>query len=274
MSGRENGLRTYLGEIANHHVLTKEEEVALFKRLEQGDESAREEIIRANLRFVIRVARQFAGRGFPLEDLIQEGNIGLMEVINKFDYRRGFRFSTYAAFWIRQAIQQALRKHSNLIRLPMRKSRLLGNLAQAIDHYRNDNWRDPTASELAQSFKTSEESMVSLLRMRESVLSLDETQTDGLSLGDVLPARSLPSPVDRVADEERRVKVGHILTYLTDKERRVVRLRFGFENGKPLSLRRTSRLVGLSQEGVRRVEQKALTKLRRPSICAKVVGLI
>ncbi|MCX7016346.1 MAG: RNA polymerase sigma factor RpoD/SigA [Candidatus Sumerlaeota bacterium] len=274
MDAKESSLKAYLDEIGNHPILTKEQEVEVFTRLRNGDPTAREAIIRSNLRFVIRIARQFVGRGMPLEDLIQEGNIGLMEVINKFDHRKGFRFSTYAAFWIRQSIQQALRKHSNLIRLPMRKSRLLGVLSDVVEKHRNTHGREPSLCDLAQALDLSEENTALLLRMRDSILSLDETQEDGVSLRDVLPAPPTASPVDRVASQERSARVREVLNHLTEKERHVVRLRFGFDTEKPLSLRRTSRLVGLSQEGVRRVEQKALSKLRRPSICMKVAGLL
>jgi len=274
MNAKQAGLRFYMEEIGSNSVLTKDEEVAVFKRLESGDETAREEIIQRNLRFVIRVARQFTGRGLPLEDLIQEGNIGLMEVVNKFDYTRGFRFSTYAAFWIRQGIQQALRKHSNMIRLPIRKFRMLGCLNEVFSTYQNEQGRNPTIPELAHEMEISVEAMDHLMKMRESVLSLDEPNDDGGSLGETIPASREYSPRRQMAYTERRTKVKSVLNYLTEKERRVVRLRFGFESGQSLSLRGTSRLVGLSQEGVRRVEQKALSKLRRPAISAKVAGLL
>jgi len=274
MKTTSEGIRIYLQEIGRNPVLTREQEVSLFRRLEEGDETAREEIVRCNLKLVVSIAAQFLGRGMPMEDIVQEGNIGLLEVIEKFDYRRGFRFSTYAAFWIRQAIQQALRKQANMIRLPVRKSRMLGSLNEVISEYQNDLCREPTVEELAEAMDVSEESMNLLIRARESVLSLDEEYGEGGgSLGDAIPA-VVESPVERLATEQRQERVHDILRHLSDRERRIVSLRFGFEDGQALSLRHTSRLLGLSQEGVRRIEQKALTKLRRPSLATKVAELL
>lgn len=275
MRPTDDGLRTYLNEIARNAVLSKEQEVGLFQRLGEGDPGAREEIIQCNLRLVISIANQFMGRGLPFEDLVQEGNIGLLEVIDKFDWRRGFRFSTYAAFWIRQAIQQALRKQANLIRLPVRKTRLLGNLSETIMRYRNGHWREPTLEELAAAMRMTEENMLQLMRAREGALSLDEERANRRgSLRDTIPAPQSQSPVERLACEEIEIKVGAVLRHLTERERRILRLRFGLNNGKALSLRSTSRLVGLSQEGVRRIEQRALSKLRRPAISRKVADLL
>ncbi len=268
------GLRTYLQEIGNHVVLTREQEVELFKRFESGDESAREEIVSCNLKLVVTIANQFAGRGMPLEDLVQEGNIGLLEVIGKFDWRRGFRFSTYAAFWIRQSIQQALRKQANLIRLPVRKSRMLGTLNEVISKCQNDLCREPRIEELAEAMATDEEHMRVLIKARESVLSLDEEYGEsGGRLSDSLPAPD-SSPLDKMNEKQRQERVGTVLQHLNERERRIMQLRYGFESGRSMSLRHTSRVVGLSQEGVRRIEQKALMKLRRPAIVSKVAGLL
>lgn len=275
MKTADEGLKTYLHEIGRHAVLTRQQEVALFRRLEAGDESAREEIVRCNLKLVVSIAAQFTGRGLPLEDLVQEGNIGLLEVISKFDYRRGFRFSTYAAFWIRQAIQQALRKQANIIRLPVRKSRMLGTLNEVITRCQNDLCREPTVGELAEAMEVPEEYMSQLIKAREAVLSLDEEYGDkGGCLADTIPATQDRSPVERLADEQRHERVRTVLEHLSERERQIVRLRYGFESGQALSLRHTSRLIGLSQEGVRRIELKALTKLRRPAMAHKMAGLL
>ncbi len=274
MSSETGGLSAYMAEVGVHPVLSKKEEIDLFKELEQGCSGAREKIIRSNLRFVIKVAQQFIGRGLPLEDLIQEGNIGLMEVVGKFDYRRGFRFSTYAAFWIRQAIQQALRKQCGLIRLPVRKGRMLGCMSGVVGQFRADNGRDPTTRELADEFDTSEETIDRLLKMRETVLSLDETHEGGAALSETIASESAPSPFEEAAEKERCDKVREVMDFLGERERHVVRLRFGFHGEPSLSLRHASRVVGLSQEGVRRIEQKALAKLRRPAISQRVAGLL
>ena len=269
-------IRFYLDEIAKHKVLTREEEIALFQRLEAGDESARAEIVEANLRFVIKIALQFANRGMSIADLIQEGNIGLLDVVGKFDWRRGFRFSTYAAFWIRQAIQLAVRKQANVIRLPIRKSRMLGHVNESIRSFTAAHNRPPTNRELALLLDTDEEKLEELMQLRDAVLSLDATPGDeeGGQLLNRLQDDRTPSPFESFMAHELRRKVEEALGQLSDRERRVVRLRFGFETGQEMSLRSTSQMVGMSQEGVRRVERKALKKLRRPANRELMSGLV
>ena len=268
-------VRFYLNDVAKGRILSREDEVALFKRLKSGDDSARGEIVEANLRFVIKIALQFAGRGVNIADLIQEGNIGLLEVVDKFDYRRGYRFSTYAAFWIRQAIQLALRKQSNVIRLPIRKSRALGHLSEAVRNFSATHNRPPTARELALMMDMDEDKVEELMRIGESVLSLDmEADEDGNQLLSRLSDDSASSALDHSIEVERTERVEEVLGELTEKERRVVKLRFGFGGGRELSLRNTSQLVGMSQEGVRRVERKALKKLRRPATREAICGLL
>jgi len=264
--GQKNETTLYLGEVQDETVLTRDKEIALFQRLENGDLSAREEIIRANLRFVVKIAYEFMGRGLPLSDLIQEGNVGLLEVVPKFDWRKGFRFSTYAAFWIRQAIQTALRRQCSLIRLPVRKSRLLGRLSEHMQQFRLENGREPTSQELAERAGVSADEIERLMMLREGVLSLDaQDDEDDTSLLDTIAPEKAKSPRDVVLENQMQSKVARVMDYLGEREKRVLRLRFGFENGKALSLRRTSKIVGLSQEGVRRIERRALDKLRRPA---------
>lgn len=268
-------MKYYLKDVAKRKVLTREQEIALFKRLSEGDESARAEIVEANLRFVIKIALQFAGRGVPLPDLIQEGNIGLLEVVGKFDYRRGYRFSTYAAFWIRQSIQMALRKQSNVIRLPIRKSRMLGHLNEAISNFTHANGRQPTTGELARVIDMDERKVEHLMQLRDSVLSLDmEPEEDGGQLLTRLVDEDTPSPLEHCMESEKRQRVARVLDMLTEKERKVLKLRYGFNGEGNLSLRHTSKLVGMSQEGVRRVERAALKKLRRPQTAELVAELV
>lgn len=268
-------LRIYLKEVASRKVLTREEEVELFRRLEAGDESARDEIVETNLRFVIKVALGFAGRGVALADLVQEGNIGLIEVIKKFDYRRGYRFSTYAAFWIRQAMQLALRKQSNVIRLPIRKSRFLGHLNEAIRDFSQNHGREPSVRELSLLLDMSETKLEELMQLRDSVLSLDvDADEEGSSLLYSLRDEVTPSPLDRCLETEKCLRVEQVLNMLSEKEQQVLKIRYGFRTGKVQSLRDTSRVMGLSQEGVRRIERKALGKLRRPQVRQAVYGLL
>lgn len=259
-----DALTHYLSEIGKNPVLTRDEEQDLFKRLEKGEEEARERLIRCNLRFVVKIAAQYRGRGLPLADLIQEGNIGLLEVLTKFDWRRGLRFSTYAAFWIRQAIQRALVRSGSFVRLPSRKARLLGKLNQAIQEHRAEHHREPTVEEMARAIHLEPEALEPLLVWRESILSLDmPLDENGGQLMDIIAAGDESDPLIYASEHERTNRVAQVLDRLSDREQRILRLRFGFDDDESLSLRRTSTHVGLSQEGVRRIERLALNKLRR-----------
>jgi RNA polymerase primary sigma factor len=270
-----NDTQCYYHEVHHEHVLSREEEVALFQRLEANDATARDEIIRANLRFVIKVAYEFLNRGLPLSDLIQEGNVGLLEVIPKFDWRKGHRFSTYAAYWIRQSIQMALRKQCGLIRLPVRKSRALGRMSEYMGSFRLDHGREPTVMEMAERLDLSAEDVERLLQLRDGVLSLDaQLDEDGSCLLDTVAAAQDESPVDAVIRKQMTQKVARVFDYLGDREKRVLRLRYGFDNSRALSLRHTSKVIGLSQEGVRRIERRAIEKLRRPAIRQVVAELV
>jgi RNA polymerase primary sigma factor len=258
-------MSAYLTDVAKRPVLTREQEVELFERLEQGDASAREKIIEGNLRFVIKIALQYVGRGVPLADLVQEGNIGLLEVVDKFDYRRGYRFSTYAAFWIRQAIEVAVRKQCNMIRVPIRKSRLLGHVSEAAREFAQAHGRAPNARELSTILDTDEEKLEQLLCVRESVLSLDaveESEDEPLQLLSRLRDESAVDPAEASMAREREALVHAALETLPAREQRVLRMRFGIGGEEQQSLRAASRQLGLSQEGVRRIEQKALGRLR------------
>jgi len=271
----EDEIKSYIQEAAQSPVLTREEEIDLFKRLESGEQSAFDEVVKHNLRFVIKIALMYTGHGLPLADLIQEGNIGLLEVIPKYDHRRGYRFSTYAAFWIRQAIQIALRRNGSLIALPIRKSRLIGRMTEVINNYVQDHGFEPSVQEIAGLIGEKEETIESLMKLRESVLSLDNPgEEDGIAPMDRIPDPQVKSPLEYCMESQARIKIASLLKMLSEKEQRIMRLRYGFEHGKNLSLRKTSRLVGLSQEGVRRIERKALEKMRRPSLREKVASLV
>ena len=271
----EDEIKSYIQQAAKYPVLTRTEEIDLFKSLENGNQSAFEEIVKHNLRFVIKIALMYAGRGLSLADLIQEGNIGLLEVIPKYDHRRGYRFSTYAAFWIKQSIQIALRRNGSLIALPIRKARLIGHITEVINHYVQDHGYEPSVPVIAGLLGEKEETIESLMKLRESVLSLDNpSEEDGITPMDRVPDPQVKSPLEYCMESQARIKIASLLKMLSEKEQRIMRLRYGFEHGKNLSLRKTSRLVGLSQEGVRRIERKALEKLRRPSLREKIASLV
>jgi len=271
----DENLKAYLKEVGKQKVLSREEEIDLFKRLKKGDDAARELIVKSNLRFVIKIALSYVGRGLPIADLIQEGNLGLLEVIDKYDHTKGYRFSTYAAFWIRQAIQIALRKNSSLIKIPNCKARLLGKVSETVSVLLQELGCEPTVYEIAERMNISERKVETLLKLRESIISLDAEYTEdtdpliiNVNNKDEVSAR------DHCIKKQVKDKITHLLLFLNERERMVVRLRFGFVNGRSLSLRKTSRLVGLSQEGVRRIERRAIAKLQRPTISSQVMGLL
>ncbi|MBI1784230.1 RNA polymerase sigma factor RpoD/SigA [Candidatus Sumerlaeota bacterium] len=275
MSNETNGLQSYLNEISRNRILLKEEEVEIFKQIEAGDEEARRTIIQCNLKFVIQIAHKFRSRGLPLEDLIQEGNLGLMEAVKKFNYRLGFRFSTYASFWIRQSIQVAIRQRGSLIRLPVRKARLLGFMNEVLQEYWSVKGRPPTEAELALRLKITQKQANELAQLGEAILSLDvPVEEGGIPLVEILQDQQAPHADERSMEVERRKKVAGILGFLTARENQVIRQRFGFKCGTTSSLRKVSVQMGLSQEGVRRIEQRALAKLRRAHVRQAVVGLL
>lgn len=276
MKYSDSSLRTYLDEIGKNRVLTRSEEVDLFQRLARGGDSVRNTIINCNLKFVIRLAQRFRGRGMAFEDLIQEGNIGLLEAIEKFDCSLGYRFSTYAAFWIRQAMQVAVRQRGSLIRLPVRKSRMLGFMKEIFSESWSVRGRPPNDAELAEGLGISEEKARELARLGDAVLSLDMPidENEGPALMDLI-ADTRSEPTDHGALEaERRQKVQAAMQSLTERESHVIDQRFGFRGGVSRSLRKVSKRLGLSQEGVRRIEQRALNKLRRPHVRQAISSLI
>jgi RNA polymerase primary sigma factor len=271
----EDGLDIYLKEVSKFPVLSREDEQRLFADMRGGSEAARQEIIRCNLRFVVKMSLRYQNQGVALPDLIQEGNMGLMEVIDKFDPDRGFRFSTYAAFWIKQSIQQAICKQSRLIRLPIRKSRMIGKINEFIKTFSKREGREPNVDEIANMVELPPDRVEQLERMNEPALSLESARDeDGPALENMLPQSDVASPIDSAIKGQMKQRVRQALENLTDREQRILSLRFGLVGGRALSLRNTSAYVGLSQEGVRRVEKKALEKLRRAPLKPLIADLI
>lgn len=269
------GIQSYLKQIGRNRVLTKDEEVELFTRLRAGDESVRQEIIACNLRLVVRLAQRFRNKGIALDDLVQEGNIGLMEVIDRFDPTLGFRFSTYAAFWIRQAMQVAVRKQGSLIRLPVRKARLLGRMNEVIHDYMSTEGRMPTHAEMAGLLDVTEESVADLTQMSRTTLSLDTPyDEDGGTLGERIADEQAVGPHEESMRRELVRRVHAALAHLNERETSILGMRFGLKGQTARSLRKISARVGLSQEGVRRVEQRALAKLGRAHLRSQLAGLL
>jgi RNA polymerase primary sigma factor len=257
-----DSLQLFLRDIAQRPLLTAAEEVELAKRIERGDAAAKDRMIESNLRLVVSNAKRYRGLGLPFLDLIQEGILGLIRAVEKFDYRRGFKFSTYATWWIRQAMQRAVQQQARTIRIPVHIGQALAKVRAGERRLASKLGREPTDEELAAELGM-EAGQIEELRSAERVpVSLQSpVGTDGeTELGALLPSDE-PSPLEEVALELQEESIRRALTQLDQSARRVIELRFGIGGGDPLPLREVARMVGLSPEGVRKLERRALRRL-------------
>ncbi|MDE3074178.1 MAG: sigma-70 family RNA polymerase sigma factor [Chloroflexota bacterium] len=263
--GADDGLATYLREIRPVPLLTAEKEVELAKRIESGDMEAMQHFILANLRLVVNIAKKYQGRGFSLLDLIQEGNIGLMRAVQKFDWRRGYRFSTYATWWIRQAITRALAERSRTIRLPILMGQAITKIRDASERLTQELGRDPNDEEIARELEVSVAELEEMRRNAAAPVSLEtpvgEDETD--VLGDLLPDENAVAPEDRAFERTLKEEASHALEEtLSARERLVLQLRFGLGDGQVYPLEKIGEQLGLTRERVRQIENEALRKLR------------
>ncbi len=256
-------LAVYLDEISRIPLLSREEEVALARRARAGDEAAKQRMIEANLRLVVQIARRYPNRGLPLPDLIEEGNLGLMRAVEKFDPERGTRFSTYATWWIRQAVVRALANQARIIRLPVHVELLLGRYVKEQKRLTQALGRVPTIEEMAAALGTSVEEVEELEEVRRYPVSLDTPSTEGeRNLGDVVADRS-HEPADRLTALFReRGDLASVLDDLAANERTVLRRRFGLEGDEPQTLEAIGKALGYSRERIRQIEGAGLRKLR------------
>jgi RNA polymerase primary sigma factor len=257
-------LRSYLAQIGHAPLLTAAQEVALAKRVERHDLSAKRTLIEANLRLVVSIAKRYDGCGLPLLDLIQEGNLGLMIAVEKFDYRRGFKFSTPAYWWIRQAITRALSNNSRTIRLPVHVIEAQSKLFATQRRLEQTSGREPTPDEIAAEMGIDGETVREIVRSSRVPASL-EAQTgeeEGALLGDLIEDQAAIEPLAAAYDAERRAAVEQLLGALTQRERRIIELRFGLRDGDPRTLAEIGQEFGISRERVRQIEAKTLAKLR------------
>jgi RNA polymerase primary sigma factor len=257
-------VRLYLREIGKVNLLTAEQEVSLARRIERGDEAARRQLVEANLRLVVSIARRYVGRGMSLLDLIQQGNLGLIRAVEKFDYRRGFKFSTYATWWIRQAITRGLADQARTIRIPVHVVETVNKLMRAQRKLLQDSGRDPTPEEIGAEMGISADKVREVLKVSQVPVSLETpVGDDGDSqLGDFLEDDAAPAPpvaVEGVLQSEELIEV---LSILTRRERAVLELRFGLRDGKPQTLEEVGRQFGLTRERIRQIEVKTLEKLK------------
>ena len=263
----EDPVRMYLKEIGNVPLLSTEEEVELAKRVEAGDEEAKKQLIEANLRLVVSIAKKYVGRGMPFLDLIQEGNMGLMKAVDKFDYAKGFKFSTYATWWIRQAITRGIADTGRTIRVPVHMVETINKTLRMTRTLLQELGREPTPEEVAERLNVPVSRVREVLKISRDPVSLDTPigEEDDSHLGDFIEDDSALSPADSATFSMLREELGTALESLTDRERQVVQLRFGLIDGRARTLEEVGKEFNVTRERIRQIEAKALRKLRHPS---------
>ena len=261
-------VRRYLNEIGRIPLLSAQDEVRLAKAIERGDETARQQMISANLRLVVSVAKKYTGHEVPLLDLIQEGNSGLMRAVEKFDWRRGFKFSTYATWWIRQSITRAIAEQCRTIRLPVHTHDRLAKTSRVRRDLQLSLGREPTDREIADELGFSEEQMAALNRISRAPVSLDApVGEEGMtSVGDLVPDDDAEEPLEQIADKMLTEHLADAMDQLEPREQEVLRLRYGLGTGTPLTLEEIGKRFGRTRERIRQIESMALRKLRRPNM--------
>ncbi len=263
----EDPVRMYLKEIGNVPLLSTEEEVELAKRVEAGDEAAKKQLIEANLRLVVSIAKKYVGRGMPFLDLIQEGNMGLMKAVDKFDYAKGFKFSTYATWWIRQAITRGIADTGRTIRVPVHMVETINKTLRMTRTLLQELGREPTPEEVAERLNVPVSRVREVLKISRDPVSLDTPigEEDDSHLGDFIEDDSALSPADSATFSMLREELETALESLTDRERQVVQLRFGLIDGRARTLEEVGKEFNVTRERIRQIEAKALRKLRHPS---------
>ena len=265
-------VRMYLKEIGQIKLLTTEEELELADRIANGDEQAKAILAEANLRLVVSIAKRYVGRGMLFLDLIQEGNIGLMKAVEKFDVTKGYKFSTYATWWIRQAITRAIADQARTIRVPVHMVETINKLARVERQLTLELNREPTEEELSKKMGTSVEKIRDIYKISQEPVSLEIPigEEDDSHLGDFIPDETNMSPEDFAINELLKDEISEVLLTLTEREEKVIRLRFGLEDGRPRTLEEVGQLFGVTRERIRQIEAKALRKLRHPSRSRKL----
>ncbi len=268
----EDPVRMYLKEIGKVPLLTAEEEVELARRMEEGDEAAKKKLAEANLRLVVSIAKRYVGRGMLFLDLIQEGNLGLIKAVEKFDYRKGYKFSTYATWWIRQAITRAIADQARTIRIPVHMVETINKLIRVSRQLLQDLGREPTPEEIAEKMDLSVDRVREILKISQEPVSLETPigEEEDSHLGDFIQDDNVPAPADAAAFTMLREQLEEVLNTLTEREQKVLRLRFGLDDGHARTLEEVGKEFNVTRERIRQIEAKALRKLRHPSRSRKL----
>ena len=268
----EDPVRMYLKEIGKVPLLTADEEIELAKRMEQGDEDAKKRLAEANLRLVVSIAKRYVGRGMLFLDLIQEGNLGLIKAVEKFDYNKGYKFSTYATWWIRQAITRAIADQARTIRIPVHMVETINKLIRVSRQLLQELGREPTPEEIAEAMEMPVERVREILKISQEPVSLETPigEEEDSHLGDFIQDDNVPVPAEAAAFTLLRDQLNEVLGTLTEREQKVLRLRFGLDDGRARTLEEVGKEFKVTRERIRQIEAKALRKLRHPSRSRKL----
>ena len=268
----EDPVRMYLKEIGKVSLLSADEEIELAKRMEKGDEAAKKRLAEANLRLVVSIAKRYVGRGMLFLDLIQEGNLGLIKAVEKFDYRKGYKFSTYATWWIRQAITRAIADQARTIRIPVHMVETINKLIRVSRQLLQELGREPTPEEIAEEMDMPVDRVREILKIYQEPVSLETPigEEEDSHLGDFIQDDNVPVPADAAAFTLLKEQLVEVLSTLTDREQKVLRLRFGLDDGRARTLEEVGKEFNVTRERIRQIEAKALRKLRHPSRSRKL----
>ena len=268
----EDPVRMYLKEIGKVSLLSADEEIELAKRMEKGDEAAKKRLAEANLRLVVSIAKRYVGRGMLFLDLIQEGNLGLIKAVEKFDYRKGYKFSTYATWWIRQAITRAIADQARTIRIPVHMVETINKLIRVSRQLLQELGREPTPEEIAEEMDMPVDRVREILKISQEPVSLETPigEEEDSHLGDFIQDDNVPVPADAAAFTLLKEQLIEVLGTLTEREQKVLRLRFGLDDGRARTLEEVGKEFNVTRERIRQIEAKALRKLRHPSRSRKL----